>query len=224
MKRKACASERADLDDDEAALILAWPLSVSLWYTQEHIARTVRKMFPEEWSHGVSFPFIEDLINYEPFNSWAIWRHGEQLPWEASVTPAWVAKECKAQHSCFLGWQRGAKESKLAVTRLIPSELSMDGHFDAALGIAAKGGIPFMHNTAFDDDLRCSADWTIRWRSQLRKKRQSCSKAFCELSDRLMKFSKALKRHQSMSVRSVASEVHVGLIAVVTVIMCWPDW
>ena len=101
MKRKACASERTGLDDDEAALTLTLPLSVSLWYTQEHIARTVRKMFPEEWSNGVCFPCTEDFINHEPFNTWAIWRR---------MAKGYPGRPPSRQ----LGWQENARRSILA--------------------------------------------------------------------------------------------------------------
>ena len=54
--------------------------------------------------------------------------------------------------------------------------------------------------------------------------RQATAAAFQELSTRCLPLSRHLRRWQCKEVASVAGQMHVALIAVLTILMGWPDW
>ena len=82
-----------------------------------------------------------------------------------------------------LGTQRGAVSSKGAVEPIIGFGLGRDDHFSAAQALADAGASPWAEAASADYDLRFAAAELVRWRKQLRCRRQATSRAVAELSN-----------------------------------------
>ena len=50
----------------------AWPLArPRVRWPQETLNAAIKRLFPTHWLQGVQMPFIEDVVNSEPFTTYA---------------------------------------------------------------------------------------------------------------------------------------------------------
>jgi hypothetical protein len=129
----------------------------------------------------------------------------------------------KGVTAAVLGRQGGALTSKRSLPALLPDDLPEEGQKSAALSLAEKGDLPFDSDCLAPIDLEFVATTTMEYSGNLLDFRHRCMSALRELSERLLPVSAHLKKFQPPSVQSVAKDIHVALIAVLTYIMGWPD-
>ena len=192
-------------------------------WSQGAMDNAIRKLFPPEATAGFKMPCLEDILNDHPFCTYADWLD------ECGISQADAAGSPSAGYSegwraVALGTQRGAVSSKGAVEPIIGFGLGRDDHFSAAQALADAGASPWAEAASADYDLRFAAAELVRWRKQLRCRRQATSRAVAELSMRCEPLGEHLRRRQPPSVAKIACRVHVGLIAVLVLVMGWPDW
>ncbi|CAJ1356130.1 unnamed protein product, partial [Effrenium voratum] len=53
--------------------------SMSLWFLQEDVILTFRKLYPAEWFQSFQWPMLEDLLNKEPFTCYLDWRQSRGM-------------------------------------------------------------------------------------------------------------------------------------------------
>ena len=165
-------------------------------------------------------PCLEDLINQEPFVSFANWCDDSDIALPVGNTLGLLSA---GRTAASLGRQAGALSSKRALPAVLGTGLTSEEHFAAALQFGAGGSLPFDDDTAAPADLQFAAERTASHAPEIRAWRQQCAAAVKELSDRLQPVSAALRTRQSATVRAVAGRMHVALIAILSWIMGWPD-
>eukprot|EP00971_Amphidinium_carterae_P329942 6462755-Amphidinium_carterae.1 len=198
--------------------------AVEVRWSQTALHRGFVKLFPDEWTHRVPFPQLEDLLNASPFTDFVEYLETESLEAEAIPGPhsSWGGPGWQA---AALGVQAGAVGTKNEVAPLLGFGMQPEDHFLAAVRMATEGLLPFDMDTAAPVDLRFAANRTVHECAQLRRARTRTRGAIRELASRCQGLSCALRKFQPPSVAAVASEVHVALVvAILALIVRWPDW
>ena len=198
-------------------------MAPSVRWSQGAMDSAIRKLFPADATANFKMPCLEDILNIEPFTTYANWldERGISLADRAGCAGANFSEGWR---SAAFGVQRGAVNSKEAVEPVVGLGFSREEHLSVAQGLATAGASPWAEATSVDYDLRFAAAELIRWRKSLRPHRQATLRAFAELSARCEPLSRHLQRRQPPSVAQIARRMNVGLIAVLVLIMGWPDW
>ena len=203
--------------------MVADPIDFPLRLPQAWLARVCRKIFPASWTAAVKFPCLENSVTSEPFDSWHCWMKQESELAANDVPPSVIACTEVGKQEAFLGAQRGVDNMKSALPPLIDAGLDVANHFQEAMAIGAKGILPSDDDFIFSENIRFAAASTIERRAQIRNARQSDAKSIRELYRWLKSMSVALRRQQAESLRKVASNVHLALVAVLAIFR-WPHW
>ena len=74
-----------------------------------------------------------------------------------------------------------------------------------------------------DDDLRYAGSATVKLKDDLEDFRERFTGVLEELGRRLEPLSEQLKRWQKPAVASVAGRVNIAFVAVMVILMAWPD-
>ena len=91
----------------------------------------VRKLFPVHWLSGLTFPFIEDLVNGPPFDSYTRWLKEVGADWAGPCGPALAPQAVRVLQRAD-GQQAGALNQRAALPPLLSFGLSVDDHFEQA--------------------------------------------------------------------------------------------
>ncbi len=191
-------------------------------WPQEGLQQAVKAIIPSQL-RDVPFPFIEDIVNAAPFVNYLQWREQEGDAWWVEQAPSWNYIRTPAWQRTLEGRQDGAFLSKVATRPLVSFDLDKREHLHAAQEVVADRGFPLDNATGFDADLRFAAEATIRDRATLRKARESASTAIKHLALRLRPLAAALRDIQPSSVQAVAGDMNLALVAVLIVVLHWPD-
>ena len=113
------------------------------------------------------------------------------------------------------------KDALLPVVGFTPSA---EDHYLAAIPQVQAGKLSFGEDTEAAADLRFAAAQTIEHRGALRGHRSRILGATRELSDRCRPFTKRPAQQQPPTVHAVAGKIHVGLVAVLVVLLERADW
>eukprot|EP00439_Symbiodinium_sp_Y106_P041568 s2353_g5.t1 len=100
----------------------------SVYLRQEDVFAAVRKLFPEQWLSGLTFPFIEDLVNGPPFDSYPRWLKEVGADWAGPCGPALAPQAVRVLQRAD-GQQAGAFSQRAALPPLLSFGLSIDEHF-----------------------------------------------------------------------------------------------
>eukprot|EP00439_Symbiodinium_sp_Y106_P005858 s9610_g1.t1 len=103
----------------------------SVYLRQEDVFAAVRKLFPEHWLSGLTFPFIEDLVNGPPFDSYTRWLKEVGADWAGPCGPALAHQAVRVLQRAD-GQQAGALNQRAALPPLLSFGLSVDEHFEQA--------------------------------------------------------------------------------------------
>jgi hypothetical protein len=194
-----------------------------LRWSQEAIDAGIRSLFPVEWTRGVPMPCLEDLVNSGCFTAFADWVENLGLTVEETAAPSLAVVESRQKVAAAVGVQLGVHDSKHAIGSLVGEAECSASHFAEATRLAAAGVFPSASRITVETDLRFAAAVTISNARNIKQFREKTFGALKELSQRCTPLSKALRKFQCDSVRSVAGGIHVGLIAALVVLMKWPD-
>ena len=183
----------------------------------------LRKLFPSEWLCDFKMPYVEDLANDEVFLAFRLWRKAEGLHSEGWIAPDWSCLQAKASLDAAQGQQSRVHIAKDAFPPIIDPSLTKDEHFQQAAQLGCSRACPWHAEACVDADLRFAATKTVERLEDLREFRRGVGAVVGCLSSRCEKLTAVLRRHQPPTVRAVAGDVHIGLIAVLVVLTCWPD-
>ena len=169
---------------------------------------------------GVPTPALDDLLNTEPFVTFANWCDEREILTPVGNT---ISRSSPGVSSAALGRQAGAMKSKRALPALFCKGLGAEGNLSAALEYVNKGKLPFDVDAQVPLDLEFAAERTVANATTIKEFRVACNGSLRELSHRLKPVSAHLRRFQGPSTSSVARNMHVALIAVLAWLLRWPD-
>ncbi len=191
-------------------------------WPQEGIQQALRGILPPLLVDA-HIPFIEDIINAPPFTSFLDWLDECGEPSWTMQGPSWNYIRKPAWQRVAEGRQDGAFSSKKAVSQVVSYGLEKYEHLERAIASAKERGFPLDDSLGFDKDVRFAAFATVQNRSTLRKFRQGNVVAVNHLARRLHPLAEQLKQLQPPTVRSVAGDMNLALVAVLLIILQWPD-
>ena len=125
--------------------------------------------------------------------------------------------------SLALGKQRGSTGSKHAIDPVVGFGLSKIPRYRAALSCAKDRQDPWHRAGSMPADFRFAAEQTASRVDRLRSTRQRPKGFLRDLSARTKGLSAALREQQSPNVRRVAGKLALGLVAVIVLLILWPD-
>ncbi|CAE7538614.1 unnamed protein product [Symbiodinium sp. CCMP2592] len=193
----------------------------SCYLRQEDVFGAVCKLFPAEWLEGVTFPFLEDLINAPPFDLYTRWLRDSGADWTGPCGPT-LAPQSARIFQRAAGQQAGALSQRAALPPLLSFGLSEEDHFCHSLARLHEP-VPTEREPILDPDLRFAADFTAANRTSLRSLRQNAIGAVRELKRRWAPVDVALRRFQAPSLHRVTAARDIGLVALLVVLFSWPD-
>ena len=207
-----------------AATAAAWDLAFRFRISkpQESIVAAFRSLYPYEVFDGFKFPMIEDLVNTAPFTAYMEWRESKDLEWSLPLGPALVTQRDMRWARSSLGEQQGALSQKAAMPQLISFQQSPDDHFREAIRV---GGSPTPTELmpAVDADLEFAAHVMCTRRGDLRNHRNGVLASIRELKHRWRTVTDNIRRNQHEAVRQVTHTRDVGLVALLMLLLHWPD-
>ncbi len=198
------------------------PPRPSLRWPQEGIQHAIRRILPLQASDA-KLPFIEDLVNASPFSDYAEWLEERGEATWTTQEPSWNFIRKPAWQRVLEGRQDGSFSSNKAAPPLVGFGLTKDEHLCAAVDAARDRGFPLDDALGIDMDIQFAACMTVRHRGSLRKFRQTAATAITHLAHRLEPLADQLRSLQPPTVRAVAGDMNLALVAVLIVLLQWPD-
>ena len=170
---------------------------------------------------GLTFPFIEDLVNGPPFDSYTRWLKEVGADWAGPCGPALTPQAIRVLQRAD-GQQADALNQRAALPPLLSFGLSVDEHFEQATA-RLRSPMPTEQAPVLDRDLAFAASYTAENRTNLRALRQHAVGAVRELKRRWATVDSRLRRRQAPALRRVTAARDIGLIALLVVLFAWPD-
>ena len=168
--------------------------------------RTVRARLGEE---------EEGLLSLQRF--WAHeTRHGRA---GAAMGPRPLSAQERAQAWAYLGMQRAAGNSRRGLDHLLRPGLGREGHMKQALALPS----PYRPGTTTDPDLRYAAYTMATWGPHIEQWREQQAVLFTQLVEAVRPLTNALRRRMPPTVSRVAAKKDPATIALITVLLRWPD-
>ena len=169
-------------------------------------------------------PFLEDVLNSHPFDSFIKWRCQQGFGVQELAPPDYEFNKDKRISYIAAGRQPGVACSKLAVAPLIVITDDKLAHMRAAIGVAeTMAGREEFNKLPLDSDLKFAISETLSNAQCLRKARDCVGYAFTTLKERCKPLSDRLRTYQPATVAKVASKVDLGMLAALVVCTRWPD-
>ncbi len=113
--------------------------------------------------------------------------------------------------------------SESAVQQTVSLGLSKEEYLEQAVGAASVRGSLLDDTDGADLDLQFAAHRTILHRKDLRRFRDSCSSAIIHLAMRLKPLAGSTREAQPPTVQAVAGDMNLALVAVLVIVLQWPD-
>ena len=183
--------------------------------------RAVQKLFPPEYTCGVDWPVLQDLLLADTFCDYHEFLEYRQYDSDLPLGPALLLDDSKAVRAWKAGEQKGHFFSKDPIPQLIPLGLTEDDHFDRCTQNAKAGVFPFQDLRNAELDVAFAAWQTVRYRDNLANWRSANVSVVRQLADRLRPLNARL---QKSSQCAVSGNMHVALLAYLLVLMRWPDY
>lgn len=190
--------------------------------SQESVILCFQKLFPADWFLGFKFPMIEDLVNQPPFNDYPQWLSSQDVPWDGPLGPQHAPRSVRLAQRMTEAQQSGALAHRAALPPLLPFGLDVDEHFRLTRLRAAQP-LPTEGASVLDPDLHFAAWQGSRLRGSLRQHRQKAVGMLSELASRWRGVTTHLRGIQPQSVAAVTASRDVGLVALLMVLLQWPD-
>ena len=125
----------------------------------------------------------------------------------------------RAQAWAYLGMQRASGNSRRGLDHLLQPGLGREGHMKQALALPS----PYRPGTTTDPDLRFAAHTMAVWGPAIGAWRQQQQLLLLRLVEALRPLTNALRRLMPDSVKRVAAKKNPAVIALVTILIRWPD-
>ena len=198
------------------------PGVVSQPVSQACLVRSVENLFPSVCWDGCRWPLLEDLANSHPLQAFAQWSVQQPLQLDGEIGPQILSRFGVITQRAGLHEQSGAAAHRSALPPLVPFGVDPDGHFRCALDLQCHG-TPLESPGPLDSDLKFAAHCMASGPSSIQAARGAALRVLEELSFRLEPISQFLRNQQPTDVQKANRRVHLALIAVLIVLMSWPD-
>ena len=179
-------------------------------------------MFPSVVWGGFKWPFVEDLLNTPTFLEFSQWMAFKYPDHDGDLGPLILGRGGVYLQRASAQDQPGAAARKSSLAPITPFGLDPDRHFEVALAAHATGS-PLDWAGPGDLDLEYAAHVMSQGPAYVESKRKLNAAVFAELSSRLWPVSVFLHSQQLPTVHGVNPSVHLALIAVLVLMMAWPD-
>ena len=133
--------------------------------------------------------------------------------------PRPLSSQERAQAWAFMGMQRAAGNSHRGLDHLLPPGLGRERHMEAALALPS----PYKPGATDDPDLRFAAYTMATWGPLVTRWREQQETMIRGLAECVRPLTEALRRRMPESVKRVAIKKDPAMIALVTVLIRWPD-
>ena len=200
------------------------PREVTIRWSQPTIQGFVQKLFPRNYTEGQPFPCLEDILNSDPFITWTQWSEEVNPVQPSTCCFAEFWEVPKGWEAVTLGKQPGVLQAKTAVDPILGYGMGAEAHYLAAKQFAQTESLPWSKKATAEKGLKFAATNTVKHRHRLAEYRRAAKSAIQELGHRCRKLSEHIVEFQPEHVRKVASGINVVLIAVLVMVMQWPDW
>ena len=196
-------------------------LRASLPWQQDPVCNAVRSMCLVPDDMELPFPFVEDLLSGPPFSDFGHWlqnRECNSIYWQ----PNHLQRYERRIGNTWTGVQGRAHNMSGSHPPLLPFNLSKDEHFKRSCSVAERPS-PLESSAHIEPDLLFAADAMVTDHKRLVHRRDNAVLAIKELSKRLEPTSAAIRTLQPACVRKVAGSMHLALLAVLVLVLQWPD-
>ena len=133
--------------------------------------------------------------------------------------PRPLSAQERAQAWAFMGMQRASGNSSRGLDHLLRPGLGRERHMEAATALPS----PFKPGATSDPDLRFAAHTMAAWGPFVTRWREQQDAAVRVLAECVRPLTEALRRRMPASVRKVAVKKDPAMIALVVVLIRWPD-
>ncbi len=138
---------------------------------------------------------------------------------DGPMGPRPLSAQERAQAWAYLGMQRAAGNSHRGLDHLLQPGLGKERHMEAALALPS----PYKPGTCTDPDLRFAACTVAVWGPHLSQWREHQMTLLLRVVEALRPMTNALRRMMPESVRRVAAKKNPAVIALITILLRWPD-
>ena len=136
-----------------------------------------------------------------------------------AMGPRPLSAQERAQAWAYLGMQRAAGNSTRGLDHLLRPGLGREAHMKEALALPS----PYRPGTTTDPDLRYAAFTMAVWGPHIESWREEQTILFLRLVEAVRPLTEALRRRMPPTVRKVAARKDPATIALVVVLLRWPD-
>jgi hypothetical protein len=133
--------------------------------------------------------------------------------------PRPLSAQERAQAWAFMGMQRASGNSSRGLDHLLRPGLGRERHIEAATALPS----PFKPGATSDPDLRFAAYTMATWGPLVTRWREQQETMVRVLAECVRPLTEALRRRMPASVRKVAAKKDPAMIALVVVLIRWPD-
>ena len=194
------------------------PQAVGVRWPQWSVDMAFRRLFPADYTAGMPFPNIEDLVNGVPFACFPMFLEDQGIDADHAQPPTLLSSFRRGWRRAAEGEQKGDMFTKGAAQQTVSLGLDPERHMAEALRVAKVSPFPLDEVGAVESDLACAAASTIHNLEALHEWRGACYKQVAELAKRLEATSQHLRRWQQGSVATVSAKIHVAPVGVAVVL------
>eukprot|EP00438_Fugacium_kawagutii_P026991 Skav212047 [mRNA] locus=scaffold2377:23795:26543:+ [translate_table: standard] len=198
------------------------PAALASPVSQASVIASACALFPSVQWGDFKWPFLEDLLNTPTFLDYSTWMLSVHPDHDGELGPLVLGRGGVALQRASVQDQTGAAARRHSLAPLVPFGLDPDHHFQFALDSHAHGS-PLDWMGPNDHDLQFTARAMAQGPAQVHSLRQLNFAVLCDLSTRLLPVSEFLRAWQPVEVRQVNPVVHLAMLAILTIMMGWPD-
>ena len=191
-------------------------------WPQAALELTFRKLFPREFTAGMKFPMLEDIVNAEPFTAFSELLGGLGLPVTDASRPLPLLDVSRHNRKLTGQIQANHVLRKGAINTSVSLGLEPLDHMDRALTAAENETFPLDQSELVELDARFAARCTALHLDNLRSFRSQRLRAMQELASRLDGAKQHLRKFQPWPVSVIAKDVHIALLAIAVILLEWP--
>lgn len=191
-------------------------------FSQAAIVAGIQSQFPDVTFFGVSWPPLEHLVNDPVLTRFRSWAGQQPIASDGPLGPEILQHVGVIGGRAALAEQSGAGPQRAALPPVVPFGLSPEMHFQCCLELH-EHNFPMEAPQATDWDLRFAAECMAEATIGMNAVRTQATRVIKQLAQQLDQVSQYLRAQQHPEVRKVNPSVHLALIAVLILVLHWPD-
>eukprot|EP00438_Fugacium_kawagutii_P035920 Skav227993 [mRNA] locus=scaffold390:165629:172005:- [translate_table: standard] len=191
-------------------------------FTQAAIVAGIRSQFPDVTFYGVSWPPIAHLVNDDVFMEFRAGPAHQPVAADGPLGPEILQRVGVIGGRAALSEQSGSGPQRNALPPVVPFGLTPLDHFHACLALHDQS-LPMEAPQVADWDLHFAATCMAEAAHSIQAVRPKAARVIADLGKKLEAVSQYLRSQQHPEVRQVNPAIHLALIAVLVLVMHWPD-